>query len=237
MKKNEKLKELFESTIDTVIKFKLGLDVYQYQEDKHLKNYRDFEEELAINYPIKGTKVAFGREILSNWKSIFHNHLIINSNKLLDSSDITETLSWNPFPQEQMVLVYLFTILEDFGNSIVEIVNPSLHKTLMENDRSWHGPVNKHARSNGQDLVKKFAEPFQLERSDVDEKFVELLFDLKQKRNSIAHEMRYPENNKFETDFESLIILICYIYHINDPEKEDISYFPWHDWEIEMGRE
>ena len=236
MKTNEKLRELFENTIDAAIKLKLALDVYRYQEEKHLINYSDFEEELSINYPIRGTGVIFNTEIFANWKSSYNNANIINSEKLIESSEVTETLAWKPLAQNQMVIVYLFTMLEEFGNSIMEIVNPIEHARFATSGKSWHSGVNRYAKQRGLDLVLKFGEPFNLGRNDVDQKFVDLFYDLKQKRNSIAHELIYPEGSKFETDFESLLILICYLFHINDPLKEDVSYFPWHDWEAEMNK-
>ncbi|GEM_PF-4085169 len=234
MKKNEKLRELFENTIDAAIKLKLALDVHSYQEEKHLKNYSDFEEELSIDYPIRGTGVNFSAEIFANWKSSYDNGILINSEKLIESSEITETLAWNPLNQNKMVLVYVFAMLEDFGNSIMEIVAKDKYAEYASKDRSWHSGVNKYAKEKGHDLVEKFGEPFNLETSDINPKFVDLLYDLKQKRNSITHELIYPEGSKFETDFESLLILICYLFHLNDTSKEDVNYFPWHDWEAEM---
>ena len=116
----------------------------------------------------------------------------------------------------------------------MEIVNPSQHEEYREKDRSWHSGMNKYAKKRGDDFVQKFADPFLLERSSIDQKFVDLFYGLKEKRNSIAHTLSYPDSSKFKTDMESLFILICYVYHINDPLKEDVNYFPWNDWEAEF---
>lgn len=191
MKKYKELRDLFEKTIDQAIKLKLGLDIFRYQENKHIVNSREFTAELAVNCPIRGTGVAFGSEIFSNWGILYDSNSIINSEKLIESGEITEELKWQRLPQDEMVIVYLFTMLEDFGNSIMKIVNPNLYGEYQSKDRSWHSGVNKYKKEKGKDLLVEFAEPFGLNTSDVDGKLVDLFYDLKQKRNKIAHELSY----------------------------------------------
>lgn len=226
----ETITDIFNRTISQVIKLKLGLDIYEYTIDNRISNYRNFEAELDVDYPIKGTEVKFSSEIFSRWRNTYDNYKIVNDEKDLSSMDITDELSSEPFRHKEMTFVYLFTILEDFGNSLIEKVNTSYYIKEIQAGKSWHSKVNKYFKAGGGDLVLGFATPFNLQRSDIDEKFVNLFYDLKQKRNSIVHELTYPDIENFKTDIQSLIILVCYLYHINDQTKAVTKFYPWYDY-------
>jgi hypothetical protein len=226
----ETITDIFNRTISQVIKLKLGLDIYIYTINDRILNFRNFEAELDVDYPIKGTEVKFSADTFSKWRNIYDNHKIVNDKKDLLSNDITDELSSDPFRYKEMTFVYLFTILEDFGNSLFEKVNNHLYVQNIQEGKSWHSKVNKDSKIPGKDLVLGFATPFNLQRTDIDEKFVNLFYELKQKRNSIAHELKYPEIDDFQTDIQSLIIIICYIYHINDPTKSATKFYPWYDY-------
>ena len=67
--KLENLKEIFSDIIERVLRFKLGLDIHEYKNDQLRVNWRDLEDELEIDYPIKATEVKFGKELFSKWRS------------------------------------------------------------------------------------------------------------------------------------------------------------------------
>ena len=227
----ETITDIFKRTISQAIKFKLGIDIYEYTIDDRISNFGNFEAELDVDYPIKGTEVKFSSDVFSKWRNTYDNYKIINDEKDLSSMDITDELSSEPFRHKEMAFVYLFTILEDFGNSLIEKVNNPFYIKDIKEGKSWHSKVNKHAKIAGRDLVLGFATPFNLQCSDIDEKFVNLFYDLKQKRNSIAHELTYSGIQNFKTDIQSLIILICYLYHINNPTiKVETKFYPWYDY-------
>lgn len=227
----ESITDIFNRTISQVIKLKLGLDIYEYTIDNRISNYRNFEAELDVFYPIKGTEVKFSSDIFSKWRNTDDNYKIVNDEKDLSSIDITDELSFEPFRHKEMIFVYLFTILEDFGNSLIEKVNTPFYIKEIQEGKSWHSKVNKYAKTDDRrDLVLGFATPFNLQRADIDEKFVNLFYDLKQKRNSIVHELTYPDIWNFKTDIQSLIILVCYLYHINDQTKAVTKFYPWYDY-------
>jgi len=228
---NTNLTDLFIKTLNKTLEFKLGLDIYEYTINQKQDNWRDFEAELDVNYPIKGTEVTFSKEIFASWTDSYDNHIIVNPEKNMSSMDITGELTNEPFRHREMSFIYLFTILEDFGNSIIKITNNSYYKTDIENGKSWHSKVNKYAKDSGKDMKEGFAFPFGLDKSVIDEKFITLFLDLKQKRNSIVHELIYPESEYFNTDIDSLIVLICYLYHINDVTKSKIKHYPWYDYD------
>ncbi|WP_139362070.1 hypothetical protein [Hymenobacter sp. CRA2] len=227
----ETVKTIFDRTITQAIKLKLGLDIYEYIINDKNSNFVNFEAELDVDYPIKGTEVRFSAEIFSKWRNPYNNDLIVDTQKDLASTDITSELSAEPFRHKEMIFIYLFTLLEDFGNSLVEKVNNTYYTGVIQDGKSWHSKVNKHAKNDGRDLVAGFGLPFNLQRSDIDEKFVDLLYELKQKRNSIAHELKYPDIHSFKDDIKSLIVIICYLYHINDITKSPVKIYPWYDYD------
>lgn len=226
----ETIKDIFERTISQVIRLKLGLDIYEYVIDEKISGFRNFEAELDLDYPIKGTEVKFSEDAFSKWSSIYDNHKIVNEEKDMASMDITDELASEPFRYKEMTFVYLFTLLEDFGNSLVEKINNPFYVGEIQSGKSWHSQVNRLAKNKGKDLVLGFATPFNLDRTEVSEKFVDLFYSLKQTRNSIAHELHYPEIREFKKDVQSLILLICYLYHINDTDKLPMKLYPWHDY-------
>jgi len=226
----ETIEEMFTRTMNRVLRLKLGLDIYDYTLKKQLENYRELEAELDVNYPIKGTAVRFSSDSFIKWTSTSDNYKIVDDNKDMSSIDITDAQASEPFRYKEMTFVYLFTVLEDFGNSIISLVNNNFYTSEIQKGKSWHSKVNKYAKADGKDLVKGFADPFNLQKIDIDEKYVNLLFNLKQTRNSIAHELQYPEIDNFKTDVHSLIIMICYLFHINNPAKSTISVYPWPDY-------
>lgn len=226
----ETIKDIFNRTISQVIKLKLGLDIYEYTIDERISNFRNFEAELDEDCQIKGTEITFSTDIFSDWRNTYDNNKIINVEKDLSSTDITDELSSEPFRYKEMTFVYLFTILEEFGNSLIEKVNATYYIQEIQKGKSWHSKVNKHSKIEGRNLVLGFAAPFNLQGTDIDEKFVNLFYELKQKRNNIAHELTYPRIDDFQTDIQSLIIIICYLYHINDLTKSSTKFYPWYDY-------
>lgn len=226
------LNELFTKSINRILKFKLGLESFEYKNDQLLTNWREYEAELEINYPIKGTQLTLSDEVFRKWKNQYNNNLIINSEKDISSFDITDELADEPFKYKEMTLVYLFTILEDFGNSIIELVNNQYFKNEIQNNgKSWHSKINKYQLEKGNDLTKNFADVFNLKKEDIYPKFVNIFYELKNKRNSIAHELHYPDKANFHKDVEAIIIIMSYIYIINDKPKSELKIYPWYDYD------
>ena len=117
------IKDIFDRTISKAIKLKLGLEIYEFTSNKLISNYVDFEEELEVNYPIKGTEVKFSINAFLKWSETTQNISIVNSKKDLSSIDITNEIVTEPIRHKEMLFVYLFSILEDYGNSLIEVVN------------------------------------------------------------------------------------------------------------------
>jgi len=225
------LKNLFEQTITNVIKLKLGIDVYEYLFDYKRREYRNFESELDNDNSIRGTQVRLNTRLFDEWEAAKDNNSLVNDRMLISSIDITSELVDEPFRYKEMSLVYLFTILEDFGNSVVEIVNNQYYSEKITGEqKAWHSGVNPFAKSKGKNLADAFAKPFALTANDIDKKFVTLLYELKEKRNRIAHTLTYPGGNNYHNDLKSIIVLMCYLYHINDTTKSDIIIYPWDDY-------
>ena len=226
------IKDIFDRTISKAIKLKLGLEIYEFTSNKLISNYVDFEEELEVNYPIKGTEVKFSINAFLKWSETTQNISIVNSKKDLSSIDITNEIVTEPIRHKEMLFVYLFSILEDYGNSLIEVVNSVYYtKEIIKHGKSWHSKVNQFAKAKGEDLVTGFAMPFNLQKEDVSEKFVNLFYGLKEKRNRIVHKLQYPEIENFYTDVQSLIVIICYLYHINDKTKSPVKFYPWYDYD------
>ena len=217
---------IFASTISNVLRFQLGLEIYEYLKEENLENYREFEFELdSKKNPIKAIEVNFSSQIFDDWENSSQNRLIVKTDKDISADEITGELAGQPFKHKEMTFVYLFSILETYGNSIAQTVNTKFSNEA-KLERSWHSGINRYSKK---DLRHEFAKSFNLNRVDVDIKFVNLFLELKEKRNTIAHSLKYPEINFFKKDIQSLIIIMCYLYHINDPSKEAVKFHPWQD--------
>lgn len=221
------LKQLFEKTMTSVIEFRLGLSTFEYKNKQLLEDWREFENELEVEYPIRGIEIKINGEYLEKWEDRKNNGAIILEREIR-SDEITTTLAGEPFRYKEMSFVYLFSILEDFGNSILEIKKPSYYKELEKNGKSWHSKINKYNKNKGVDFIQILDEIFDLEKHlNINGNIISEFIRLKTVRNDIVHQLKYPDSLNFEDDIDTIIVIMCYLYYINDNNIEEFSIFPW----------
>ncbi|MBI2272260.1 MAG: hypothetical protein HYU70_00560 [Bacteroidetes bacterium] len=212
----ETLQELFTRTLDKVLQFRMGVKIFEYIDEKHRRDWREFEEELNVEYPVRGDVVRFSKELFKNWTAVNDNHSFVFEDRMIAAYDITDAHALQAFAYQEMAIVYLFSMLEDFGNVLSVKMGYDL------GDRAWHSGVNRY-----KDIVERrlaFAKVFNKEASDILEKMVELLFDIKEVRNQIVHDHQYPDKRNFHSHLRSLVVLFCYLYHLCDASKSPMEY-------------
>lgn len=222
------LKQLFEKTMTSVIEFRLGLSTFEYENKQLLENWRKFENELdEKNNPINGIEVKINGEDLQKWGEEICNDAIILE-RAIERGGITTTLAGEPFRYEEMSFVYLFSILEDFGNSILKIKNPDYYDKEIENKgKSWHSKINQYNKEEGKDLNQILVEIFDLEKHlNINGNIISEFIRLKTVRNDIVHQLKYLYSSNFKDDIDNIIVIMCYLYYINDNNIEEFSIFP-----------
>lgn len=229
----DRLKQLFEETMKDVLEFRLELSILEYKKKQLSECMWGLENELdEKNNPINGIEVKINGEDLQKWGEEICNDAIILE-RAIERGGITTTLAGEPFRYEEMSFVYLFSILEDFGNSILEINKCKYYKEIQENEKSWHSKINKYNENKGVDFIQILGEIFQLGKDlDINEKIISEFIRLKTVRNNIVHQLKYPDDSlNFKEGIDNIIVIMCYLYYINDSKREKFSVFPWFGYE------
>lgn len=222
----DELKQLFERTMTSVIEFRLGLSTFEYKNKQLLEDWREFENELEVEYPIRGIEVKINGEDLQKWGEEICNDAIILEREIR-SDEITTTLAGEPFRYKEMTFVYLFSILEDFGNSILEIKRPSYYQTIRKEGISWHNKITKKELKPKENFTHLFAKVFGLSYESINHKIINKFSELRKKRNNIVHKLEYSDSLNFKEDIDNIIVIMCYLYYINDNNIEEFSIFSW----------
>ncbi len=234
-----KLDQLFKDAIKESLEYKLAIDTHDYITNKNIDGWRELEDELDVTYPVKGTEVVFDQHIFKRIKSKYDFSKIVDEDMDIPSFEITPIYSDISSRFDKLFFFYLFTKLESFGNNVVKLVNNVFFKKNIEpNDNVWHSRVNKYQEAKGGDLVELFAMPFGLTAKDINPNIVKIFYDLKNKRNVTAHNLTddilYYQSD-YKQEIRSVLAIMCYIYHINDPKKSVVKYNYWEHYNREDG--
>lgn len=220
-----KIKKISENFFNSALKLHVSMQCSKYLFDKAIINWREFESEISINYPIKGIGIIGTRMNMENPDSSEGGFLY--TDEPLGGHEVTDELQGFPF--ETAAAAYLFTALEIFGDEISEIlVGPKLRQY-----DSWHkfaGPnLDFSDKKSLASVAGKIAKIFNTPISAFSENFVSRLVLLKIQRNRFAHVG--DEIEDFEQFFEDVILVALAIYFAVLPNEKKIKVYPYQDLE------
>lgn len=122
------------SFLTRLLNFKLTFDVQNYLVEKEISNWRDFEaEQHEGHYPIKGAGLIANQRALESWT--LQKETILHLEEDLAPEDTGEEIG--NFPLQTVSVVYIYSLLEDFGNSICDYLKPAYRKE----HQAWHHGV------------------------------------------------------------------------------------------------
>lgn len=211
--------------INQLIHFKLEYDVSEYLSEKATSNFREFVVEQHEEYPIKGCGLIATRELVAKWKPGKDNLLHLYED-LAPEDTGSETDS---FPRDTVSIVYIFSLLEGYGNAVSDYLNPDYKR----NRRAWHHGVYGDANLDDPNVIKKmidnFCKPFNFDPAGIPEEIIKALVGLKKERNTIVHDL--TRSNYFIESLDSVMAIICCIYFSSDHAQSEIKIYPWYDFE------
>jgi len=214
-----KIKQITESILTRLLYYKMSFDVAIYI--KELRNWRELEETIdAENSPFIGLGIIASKKNVEEWSK--SNETILNE-EYVASFEVSDEL--DSFPLEETAMVYLFTIVEDYGNQILKLVDPNYGL----NRKAWHHRV----RDEEEDInktIEGFISPFKvIKKRYISKKIISSFLKLKTERNKIVHGEQC--SIKFNEAFSISIATICHLYYLITNSKDNLRVFPWQDFD------
>lgn len=217
--------ELTNSVLDLLLEFKLKSDITNYLVQKAVSDWRQIEYDLDKTYPVKAQGVIFRK-----WEPMPGGPLV---EQTITSEKAVEYLG--AFPLEAAGINYVFTLVEMYGDLIVQKTNAKFFKKKRR-QTNWHHKVYGDANTENHEIQIKmangFGEPLLVDGANVDSDAVLKLVELKRARNAFAHEG--DVGHRFDVLFGYAIDVICEMYFllredewmlIVTPFKEDAEVF------------
>ena len=218
--RNQKLLKKFKITVESIQKLFHSYQYTKYMLDKANDNWSETEIELeTLDYPIQPEKYIFSPSVVTNFK--------INKETFpIASFDTTDNVVGTPFPLEAMMFLYCFTLIENYGNYLVDEVNPTFFKD--EYNKKWHGKIHpdKNGVFNIPVIKNDVASMLKIQPSIINNKFLETLNEIRNRRNQLAHENSYPRN-MLHKDINNILILMYSLYYYVTTDMDLISIFAW----------
>ena len=215
-----------EEIVKRLLSFKLEFDVSEYLSDRAQSNWRDFEAEQHVDYPIKGCGLIANAPALQKWD--FKNETLLNFEEHLAPEETGSEI--DSFPRSTVSIVYIYSLLEDYGNSVCDELNPGYRKTLRQ---AWHHGVYGSADITEPGIQDKmlqcFCRPFGFSSNHVPPNIISAFVALKKQRNKIIHELE--SGHDFEFYFRCVVAIVCCIYFSWSGANPVIRIYPWSDYE------
>jgi hypothetical protein len=212
--KQNQVRSLTQGVIKGLLQFKLTHDLTAHQIEKMRDNWRDIERGLHEDYPIRESGVI---AILSSSgvEGLDDDDVLITDEPVAPEEAINLLGS---FPLNQASCAYVFTMLEQYGDDIVSVINPSLYRKRLSWHRAVPGGSKFEAGTHKERVCEAFAIPFGIEDYAISDKIVLSLMRMKAERNSFAHEGEMEM--RFDEFFRLAIDVISYIYLMIMPEPQ-----------------
>lgn len=214
--------------IDALLRFKLDYDVAEYLSNRANLNWREFELEQHEKYPIKGAGLIASMDLIRQWSVGNRDENLLHLDEDLAPEETGDKI--DSFPRSTVSIIYVFSLLEDYGNSVCNHLNP----TYLGQRQAWHHKVYGDADTSVATVLatmkEGFAKPFGFNASDIPDDIVEALVYLKSERNGIVHNLEHSHD--FLDCFRSVMAIACCIYFLtpNPDARKEIKIYPWEDF-------
>jgi hypothetical protein len=217
-------------TLKNLLRFKVTYDIFLQLVHDAQTHWREFEERMHWNYPVKATGVKTIKETMSSMQSEY----------LLDEQDLSPEYFHAllaEFPLESAAASYVFSILEMHGDALLRVAN---RKYLNEMPRtaSWHylvyGDANIKKADSLIELTGRYGKPFHQAPMSVEICSVQRLVLLKRARNAFIHELETDID--FNRYFAFAVGVVCDLEFMLVPNSRVIKEFPFEDYYASWGR-
>ena len=221
--------ELTEEVLELLLEFKFESDVAGYFLTKMRSDWRETEYELR-DYPVKGFGVVF-RKLESEAKVSFVEQSI-SPEKAVEYV--------GTFPLEAAAINYVFTLVELYGDLLVQRTNAKFFKGKRRH-KNWHHKVYGNADTKDPAIRLKMANGFGhallVNGRDIDSDTVLKLIELKRARNAFAHDA--DTGQRFEVLFRYAVDVIRDVYFLLREDRLILIATPFDDDEeqLESARE
>lgn len=213
--------------IDELLRFKLDYDVSSHLSNRAIDRWSEFEYEQHENYPIKGVGLIASLELVKNWGlGRQTNENLLHLEEDLAPENTGDRI--NSFPRSTVSIVYVFSLLEDYGNSICTHIKPGYLRQRQAWHHKVHGDLDMSDATVHQKMKEGFAIPFGFIPSNVPDSIVEALVYLKSERNGIVHDLNHSSN--FIECFRAVVAIACCIYFLTPSARKEIKSYPWEDY-------
>jgi hypothetical protein len=196
----------------------------EYIHEEATVHWRELEDRLHEDYRIKGVGIKASRK---NLKTVDEYHGgFLHTDEALFPGEVPSELQ--SFPYRAAAAAYSFTILEGYGDEIVNLVNPGYLKAR----QAWHHGVYGDANFQDKQAIAKarkgFCTPFGVQPSRIPLYAVKRLVDIKAIRNEFAHEGSASVD--FNEFFANVTGTVASIFFALLPAEKELSLFPYYDY-------
>lgn len=216
-------------TIRRLLEFKLSVDLTRYMVDKNNREFRNFEEEIAVSEEIFGTGVLATPEKLELLNPLGYKDQFLLNEVPLGAHETGEHITI--FPLDAAAAAFAFTQLEVFGNEVARIVDEkklgraSWHQDVSDN-RQRHGEEEPRPKQSEEVAKAGFARYLGLRADQVPQDAVDRLSAVKAARNAFAHGDHVRVS--FDDFLKDVIGVICHIVFLTTG-IDRISVYPFED--------
>ena len=219
------IRNLTVDTLRRMLMFHVSNNSIRFIHEEATSDWRELEERLHHNYPISGVGVKATR---ANVKVVREEDGgFLHADEALFPGDVPAELA--SYPYSAASAAYLFTILEGYGDDLVNMVNPG----YLTDRKAWHhgvyGDADLKLRSARDKARSGYAKPFNKKPNGVPVHAVRHLVYLKDLRNKFMHEGDTAID--FDDFFESVVATVVFLYFFLVPGGDQLSVYPYYDYQ------
>lgn len=208
------------SVLNRLLTFYVSFSSLEYIYRTATSDWRELEEQLHNDYPIKGAGVKATRNNLKSCCDFMHME------EDLYPGEVPAELQ--SYPYQEASAAYIFTLLEGYGDDIVELINPGHLKVR----QAWHHGVYGDANLKDKIALARakegFTKPFKCAPNKVSRFAVQRLVKIKAIRNEFMHEG--SANVNFNDFLANVVGTVASIYFMLLPTETELSVYPYDDY-------
>lgn len=213
-------------TVRRLQRLQVSFRLNKYTQDRLYADQGAMEIELhSKEYPVRASGIVAARAILS---ALDKNIGTFYFGEELVAPEAAVPEFWD-FPLAAASAAYVFTIIEDYGNTIAKLNRP----ISIRQGSSWHAPIygdlNLSDRAAVDKARGKVAAIFQVSRSRIPVRSIRRMVWLKRHRNAYAHEMETSVD--FEQFFTYSLSMVCQVAFLCGAWMQEIKEYPYEDFE------
>lgn len=219
-----RIREITMATLRDFLTFHISHKAIDFIHEESTDDWSSFEDRLHNDYSIKGVGVIASRNNLKIIDAEDGGFLYLEED-LYPGEVSAELLS---YPYVAASSSYLFTMLELYGDQLVNIVNPN----YLRKHQAWHhgvyGDMSLKTKVERDNARKRFSKPFGRKQSSIPLYAVKRLIKLKKQRNIFIHEGQ--SEMEFNSFFANIIATVLSVYFLLAQNNNEIKLYPYYDY-------